>query len=69
MFWEEGRFSPAGFLHVPCASGYFGTSDVLPRLKRFAPGLTDAELGSLQGEILMRPQEAIDAWQKVLGLD
>ena len=25
-----------------------------------------AELGALQGEILMRPQEAIDAWQKVL---
>ncbi len=28
-----------------------------------------AELGSLQGEILMRPQEAIDAWQKVLSLN
>jgi tetratricopeptide (TPR) repeat protein len=27
-----------------------------------------AELGALQGEILMRPQEAIDAWQKVLSL-
>ncbi len=25
-----------------------------------------AELGALQGEILMRPQEAIDAWQRVL---
>lgn len=28
-----------------------------------------AELGSLQGEILMRPQEAIDAWQRVLRLN
>ncbi|HEY2216428.1 MAG TPA: tetratricopeptide repeat protein, partial [Solirubrobacteraceae bacterium] len=28
-----------------------------------------AELGALQGEILMRPQEAIDAWQKVLRLN
>jgi golgin subfamily B member 1 len=28
-----------------------------------------AELGALQGEILMRPQEAIDAWQKVLKLN
>ncbi|HEX8952817.1 MAG TPA: hypothetical protein VF945_13270, partial [Polyangia bacterium] len=28
-----------------------------------------AELGSLQGEILMRPQEAIEAWQKVLRLN
>ncbi|HEY2747043.1 MAG TPA: hypothetical protein VGL86_20615 [Polyangia bacterium] len=28
-----------------------------------------AELGALQGEILMRPQEAIEAWQKVLRLN
>ncbi len=28
-----------------------------------------AELGSLQGEILMRPQEAIEAWQRVLQLN
>src|SRR5262249_33167826 len=28
-----------------------------------------AELGALQGEILMRPQEAIEAWQRVLQLN
>ncbi len=28
-----------------------------------------AELGQLQGDILMRPQEAIDAWKRVLLLD
>jgi tetratricopeptide (TPR) repeat protein len=28
-----------------------------------------AELGQLQGDILMRPQEAIDAWKKVLQID
>jgi tetratricopeptide (TPR) repeat protein len=28
-----------------------------------------AELGQVQGEILMRPHEAIDAWQRVLALD
>src|SRR5262249_11084292 len=28
-----------------------------------------AQLGELQGEILMRPQEAIDAWQSVLQID
>ena len=32
VFWEEGRFSPAGFVHVPCAGGYFETTDVVPRL-------------------------------------
>src|SRR5262249_2220834 len=28
-----------------------------------------AQLGELQGEILMRPQEAIEAWQSVLQID
>src|SRR5262249_17408498 len=28
-----------------------------------------AQLGELQGEILMRPQEAIDAWRRVLDID
>ena len=38
VFFEEGRFSPAGSLHVPCAGAYFGTTDLVPRLKRFSPG-------------------------------
>jgi hypothetical protein len=63
VFWEEGRFSPAGFLHVPCASGYFGTSDVLPRLRRFAPGLTQAELAEIQAELLKPSPPAAAATQ------
>jgi hypothetical protein len=51
VFWEEGRFSPAGFLHVACAGGYFGTTDLVARLKRFSPGLTDADLQEIQGEL------------------
>ena len=51
VFWEEGRFSPAGFVHVPCAGAYFGTIDVVARLKRFSPGLTDADLQEIQAEL------------------
>lgn len=52
VFWEDGRFSPAGFVHVPCAGGYFGTSDVVARLVRFSPGLTGADLSEIQAELL-----------------
>jgi len=52
VFWEEGRFSPAGFVHVPCTGAYFGTTEVVPRLTRFSPGLTGAELEEIQAELL-----------------
>jgi hypothetical protein len=52
VFWEEGRFSPAGSIHVACAGGYFGTNDVAARLARFSPGLTGAELQEIQEELL-----------------
>lgn len=46
-FWEEGRFSPAGFLHAACARAYLEVAqatDLAPRLRRFSPGLGEAEL-------------------------
>jgi hypothetical protein len=50
VFWEEGMFRPAGFLHLPCAGVYFGeTTDVLARVRRFSPelGAEDyAEIGA-----------------------
>jgi hypothetical protein len=51
LFYEEGRFAPAGYVHVRCARAYFETADVLPRLKRFAPGLRDEDLGEIQREL------------------
>ena len=49
VFFEDGRFSPAGSLHLRCASAYLGTTDVLPRLKRFSPTLGEPELLEIQG--------------------
>jgi Poly(ADP-ribose) polymerase and DNA-Ligase Zn-finger region len=50
VFYEEGRFSPAGSLHPRCAPGYFETADLLSRVRHFAPGLSDADLGEIQAE-------------------
>jgi Poly(ADP-ribose) polymerase and DNA-Ligase Zn-finger region len=51
VFYEEGRFSPAGFVHVPCARPYFETADVMPRVRRFAPGLTEADAAEIEAEL------------------
>jgi hypothetical protein len=50
-YYEEGRFVPGGFIHVTCAKEYFSTSDVLPRIRHFSPGLTDQDFSEI-GAIL-----------------
>jgi hypothetical protein len=51
VFYEDGRFEPSGFIHVPCAQAYFETIDVLPRLKHFSPHLTDEDIEELLAEL------------------
>jgi hypothetical protein len=51
VFYEDGRFSPAGFLHVPCAAPYFETTEVTPRVRRFSPTLTEDDLREIQDEL------------------
>lgn len=51
VFYEDGRFAAAGFIHARCAAAYFETTDVLPRVRRFSPGLGDADLVELQAEL------------------
>jgi hypothetical protein len=51
VYWEEGRFEPSGFVHARCAGGYFETTDILARVRRFSPGLSDEELGGLRAEL------------------
>lgn len=41
--FEEGVFGSAGFLHVACSEGYFGTGRISERLWHFAPELTDED--------------------------
>ena len=48
VFYEDGRFVPAGFIHVGCAREYLETTEIMPRVKHFSPSLTDAELAEIQ---------------------
>jgi hypothetical protein len=43
VFYEEGRFSPSGYLHLSCRIPYFETGDILEPLLHFSPSLTDEE--------------------------
>lgn len=51
VFREEGRFAPSGFVHVRCARDYFETTDVMARVRRFSPGLSEDESRELRGEL------------------
>ena len=48
MFYEEGRFSPGGFVHIDCRKAYFETDDLLDRLIWFSSALTDEEREELR---------------------
>jgi hypothetical protein len=47
QIFEEGRFQPSGFVHVPCAAAYFGTAELTDRLRRLSPELSESDLGEL----------------------
>jgi hypothetical protein len=49
VFYEEGRFSPSGFVHLGCRKEYFETGDVLAPLLHFSP-----DLGAEDGADLRR---------------
>jgi len=51
VFYEQERFMPSGFIHAGCAQAYFETTDVMSRLRRFAKGLTEADLAEIGSEL------------------
>jgi hypothetical protein len=51
VFYEEGRFMPSGFIHAGCAQAHFETTDVMTRVRRFAKGLTEADLAEIGSEL------------------
>jgi hypothetical protein len=48
QMFEEGRFSPIGTIHVECAKAYFDTRDILDRMRRLTPALTDDDERELE---------------------
>jgi hypothetical protein len=48
VFYQEGRFAPAGFVHLDCGAAYFETDDVLDPLLHFSADLSDGEREELR---------------------
>ena len=42
-FYEEGRSSSGGYLHLACRKAYFETDDVLDQVLHFSPALSDTD--------------------------
>ena len=55
VFYEEGRFTPSGYVHPACAPAYFDTADVLPRVRHFAPDLRDEDAAEIGRELSSAP--------------
>ena len=51
VFFEEGRFSPGGFVHLACRRDYFENDDLRAAVLRFSPGLDDDARRELEGAL------------------
>jgi hypothetical protein len=51
VFYEDGRFAPSGFMHLRCARAYLETTDLMGRLQRFSPSLTDDDQAQIKAEL------------------
>jgi hypothetical protein len=47
VYYEEGRFTPSGFVHVACVPSYCETTLVMPRIRHFSPALSDADAAEI----------------------
>ncbi len=43
VFFEQGVFSPGGFVHLDCRNAYFETADILAPLLHFSPKLSEED--------------------------
>jgi hypothetical protein len=48
VYYEDGRFTPGGFVHLHCAAAYFETPAILVRLRHFSPALTDVDRADIE---------------------
>jgi hypothetical protein len=56
VFFEEYRFEPSGFIHAGCAGDYFGTTDLMERIRHFNPALDSAELDGIEDALQSPPR-------------
>ncbi len=64
IFYEEGMFSPGGFVHLNCCPTYFETREIAEHVFQFSPGLTVDEREEIQ-LACERSSEATDAGEGV----
>jgi hypothetical protein len=48
VYFEEGRFTAGGCVHLDCCRAYFESDDVREPVLHFSPGLSDGERGELE---------------------
>jgi len=48
VFYEEGQFSPAGFVHLDCRKAYFETDDIVNQVLHFSSELSDDDREELK---------------------
>jgi hypothetical protein len=51
VYYEDGRFSPSGYLHPACVSAYFETTAIMPRVKHFSPALSESDLAEIEAAV------------------
>jgi len=52
VFYEDGRFSPSGFIHLGCVAAYIETTAIVPRVRHFTPALTADDLAEIERGLL-----------------
>ena len=48
VFYEEGRFTPGGFVHLSCRNDYFETPSVMDQVLHFSSALSDEDQEQLR---------------------
>ena len=56
VFYNEGRFASAGFVHLACRKAYFDTDDIADAVLHFSRGLAGGEREELA--LALRPPDS-----------
>lgn len=55
VFYQDGRFTPGGFVHLDCRTAYFETDDILDQVLHFSQTLDEREREALRQACANRP--------------
>jgi hypothetical protein len=58
QMFEDTRMSPIGFIHLTCSEGYFGVRELVDRIEKLSPELSEADLAEIQRLIDSAPPAA-----------